>query len=162
MWVILMEAVPVPVPARCGCADGRPHLDYRWVQHGPGHSHPQTRLLWSACGAQHQELADSNAAGCYSLRATAPYAVSTLSLSCCLVQCKAVSQVPNDDPCMYVAVSNPGADTSKSVLSCSLCFSDCSAGERSFVDWLFLKLYKHSVCVGAPWYMYNIVFLLLI
>ena len=37
----LMEAVPT----RCGCANGSPDLDYRWVQHGPGHSHPQTRLL---------------------------------------------------------------------------------------------------------------------
>ena len=103
------------VPARCACANGSPDLDYRWVQDGPGHSHPQpqTRLLWSAC-AQHQELADSNAAGCYSLQLQSSLGcVSTLPSLRCLVHCKPVSQVPNDDPCMYVAVSNPGADTSK-------------------------------------------------
>lgn len=47
-----------PVPARCGCTNGRQDLDCRWVQGGTGHSHPQTRSLWRSACARGQELAD--------------------------------------------------------------------------------------------------------
>ncbi|KAG0547337.1 hypothetical protein BDA96_01G070900 [Sorghum bicolor] len=35
------------------CANGRPDLDYRWVQHGPGHSHP---ILKQDCCDLHAAL----------------------------------------------------------------------------------------------------------